>query len=80
MTVILTVYICIRGFCIETYVPTPATFRCDDPSYYEKYLASGYTLVVPRYFDIGSNGSGNLGKSNRIGGKSMALICSCRLG
>jgi hypothetical protein len=42
MTVILTVYICIRGFCIETYVPTPITFACNDRQYHERFIAENY--------------------------------------
>jgi hypothetical protein len=42
MVTILTVYICIRGFCLEVYIPTPASFACDNNSYHEKYLAVEY--------------------------------------
>ncbi len=51
MVMILTVYICIRGMCLEVYVPTPVTFACDDPSYHEKYLAENY----PRWTYEGYN-------------------------
>jgi hypothetical protein len=42
MTIILHVVICIRFICIETYVPTPLNFGCNDPSIHEAYLTREY--------------------------------------
>ena len=42
MVTILSVYLCIRGMCIETYVPTPVTFACDNPEYHERFIAANY--------------------------------------
>jgi hypothetical protein len=42
MVTILSVYLCIRGMCIETYVPTPITFACDNPQYHEHFIVENY--------------------------------------
>jgi hypothetical protein len=42
MVTVLTVFICLRGFCAEVFIPTPATFACDDSSYHEKYIAENF--------------------------------------
>lgn len=42
MTIILTVFICIKAMCIEVGVPTPIDFACNDPSYHQRYLAENF--------------------------------------
>lgn len=40
--VILTTVICKRGVCVEIYIPTPISFRCNDPTFYEEFLKQNY--------------------------------------